>query len=517
MVNTEEKQKKYGEKQNVQKNIYDKWREKNMEGRTLTLDNLFQSGMVLQRRKPVKIWGTSREEQKVTVRLNQRIILEEKVGKGNFSLFLPPQEGMEDATLEIGDTILERVDFGEVWIAGGQSNMEFPLENDQNGEEMIREAEDSHFRMYTVERYSYPGEKESCEEENRYWNRWLSYEAPACRNFSAVAVYFALELRKMGVPVGILNCNWGGTTASTWLDADLLQGKLAIYRKEYEEVLSKLDRRKYEEDNRFIRRGRGTAEMKRIEAQYPERRKEALVMGPWHENRPGGLYEMMVKQLIGYTIQGVIWYQGESDDKKPELYGELFRKVILCWRRDWEEELPFLFVQLAPFDSNGSCKGDRYPILRKQQELVSKTVPKTYMASIGDAGEEDNIHPRQKEAVGMRLAAIARNRIYGQYEVIWKAPECVKAICEKNMLYLEFDQNIFLYGERLNGLELWQRDEIQKLETVIIQDRTLLARFERKEATGIVVKFAQTGYYEINLYNSAGIPAFPFERYVEEK
>lgn len=127
----------------------------------------------------------------------------------------------------------------------------------------------------------------------------------------------------------------------------------------------------------------------------------------------------MLKEIIGYSAQGVIWYQGETDDKKPQMYGKLFSAMIACWRRDWKEKnaamdrLPFLFVQLAPFGTWRDNSSESYPVLRCQQEFVSKSVQDVYMTCISDIGNVYDIHPKVKKPVGQRLAQLAVKYIYG--------------------------------------------------------------------------------------------------------
>ena len=147
-----------------------------------------------------------------------------------------------------------------------------------------------------------------------------------------------------------------------------------------------------------------------------------------HQNRPGGLYETMLKKVAPYTARGVIWYQGESDEFHPAEYGFVFGNMIKGWRALWNEELPFLFSQLAPFEAWLSGTGVAYPELRYQQDQVTKNVPQTYMASIGDAGMQYDIHPKHKRPVGERMAELALGHVYKQPELckvpgLFDAPE----------------------------------------------------------------------------------------------
>lgn len=121
--------------------------------------------------------------------------------------------------------------------------------------------------------------------------------------------------------------------------------------------------------------------------------------GPKSEQNPGALYHHMLKGVAPFSVRGVIWYQGESDDRHPEVYATVFSQMIRCWRDLWGEELPFLFVQLAPFEKWLFTSGREYPLLRQQQELVSKTVPGVWMTTSGDAGMQWDIHPKEKKPI----------------------------------------------------------------------------------------------------------------------
>lgn len=471
--------------------------------------------MILQRRSPIRIWGRSEDTQTIEVRINGLTVARQTIKPGKFSFFITPQEAADNVLLEIGDYVLRNVDIGEVWLAGGQSNMEFALANDQDGEDTIQKADDPHFRMYTVARYSYEGEKQNCRKPEDSWDRWISFQGESCRRFSAVAVFFALELRKMEVPVGIISCNWGGTSAAAWLDPVYLEkDQLAVYLKEYEEKLKGLDIESYMEKNRLIRRGRGTLESKKLEKAYPAIRREAFVMGPCHENRPGGLYETMVKKIAGYTAKGIIWYQGESDDQRHELYADLFRSVIDCWRRDWQEELPFLFVQLAPFGSWEGLCGKYFPMIRKQQEKVCCSCPNTYMISAGDAGDEWDIHPPGKRPIGYRLGIMARNKIYGETHILCEAPKLAGVRREKGRILLRFSggEGLHIAGSHLHALEITDNRGKRAVCTASVSDGRLI--LESGMFAGdrhFRIAFAQTGYYHVNLLNAQHIPALPFD------
>lgn len=503
----------------------------------------FQSGMILQRREKVAVWGTSDKKQLISVSLNGKKILKQLIPTGEFKFYLPAQEAMESATLQIGDIMLTNIDFGEVWIAGGQSNMQFYVKWDAEREFIYEQAADNHLRYFEVAKYTFEGEEKDGFKDDSRWDKWLCFNHENSPFFSSAATFFALELRKkLGVPIGIISCSYGGTSASTWMDDRLLRGdeKLKIYTEEYEKSLEGLNLERYYAMNRMMRQNMSTggeeaddymhrtvgitieefynfmATKKIFKSDDREEEKysteELMRPGP-NEPHPGSLYRTMLKKIIGYTSKGVIWYQGCNDENRAEIYKNLFEKLIKCWRDNWGYELPFIFAQLAPFGSWFGNTGINFPKIRRAQEEVQKTVSQVYMISTSDIGCENDIHPKNKRKIGQRMALQALDKIYS-IKVMADSPQYCGYNLKGSTLTLQFafGEGLYILGKRLKNFELICDGNIVDSYSVKLAGNTLKLISENlRKANLISVRYAQTPYYEINLYNGAGLPAFPFE------
>ena len=538
---------------------------------TMRLARIFSDYIVLQREKPVLIFGTTESDEKVTVKLNEKIICEAEIKAGEFAFTIPSQPATENATLEIGNVVLQHVDFGEVWIAGGQSNMEFAMEFTAEWEDEKNNQNDPHLRMYTVGQYSYPEQRDEGYKAWNPWDKWLSYEDNNGARFSAVATFFAKELRNKGIPVGIISCSWGGTSGSSWLNKKLLaiDPELKAYLEDYDTLVSSLDMSAYMGAKKMMRpmmaspQGMQGMKAMMVNTVPPEEFPKAmgdmpslppfidptkispekfLMWGPGDQNEPGALYDNMVSEIIGITVRGVLWYQGESDCFKDKIYGKLFTAVINCWRDSWKlknhaiDGLPFLFVQLAPYGVWGMNAPENYTIIREQQEEVSRKLSDTYMASIGDVGNVYDIHPKVKKPVGHRLALLANKYIYGNTDLLADAPEVDTANRNGDTVTITFRYAEGLYKKdtdfsSYNGFRLEQirpeflpditdginglsvlADGIKILDvtTSIDGPSLLLKSVALKVSSEVKVEFARTGFYQINLYNRADIPVKPF-------
>lgn len=501
----------------------------------IRLADIFQSGMVLQRGKPLALWGESDRAQRVAVFLNRSPLTTLSIaGPGAFRAELPALEAAEGAELRFRcedgqDLTLENVDIGEVWIAGGQSNMEFFLCYDAEAPEVLAGADDPHLRSYTVARYAFDEEAQDGFKDDGDWNRWLPATPENAPHFSAVGWYFARKLREaLRVPVGIVNCNWGGTTASTWLDESFLRqdAALSVYLDDFAQATAGQDAARYRAEDRAFR-GRKPVYRDRLNIykMYGSHRLwckflEKYIcsgpiqpMGSLHHNAPGRLYQSMLRKIVPYTCKGVLWYQGESDMHHAEVYARLFTALIGCWRRDWGEELPFLFVQLAPFDRDCGFVASGFPEIRRQQEAVEKAVPNVWMTSIMDIGMAHDIHPKKKRPVGERLALLARAKVYGEH-ILSQEPQLRAARRSKNGVRLEFDhagEGLFLAGKRLNGLSVFADGvPVRRWRAETDADALCVRARLIGQAERIRVEFAETPYCQVNLYNSAGLPARPF-------
>lgn len=564
----------------------------------MKLARIFQNYMVLQRNEPILLWGESDVPEKVEVTLNGTKIAEAEVQAGKVMITLPPQKAMEDATLCVGNQTISHVDIGEVWIAGGQSNMEFFLKYDEQGKNEIANADDEHFRMYTVGRYSFEGDREDGIKAWNPWDEWIPFVAGnAINEFSAAGVYFAKELRKSGIPVGIINCSWDGTTASAWLDREILEKDEVLheYIDDFDAIVAALDLNRYEIIRKYIRPKRfgkpeagavnyndiimentfHPSEMQKMMGEIMANSTgkdeknplaplekmlggavdfmETLAPGPGYENEPGALFEYMVKEIIGYSVKGVIWYQGCSDQTHPSDYERLFTAMIRCWREAWSEKnpnqkkLPFIFTQLAPFGMWVDQTGEQFPELRKQQETVSKNVEDTYMISITDKGNVFDIHPKNKRDVGERLSRMALKYVYQgtdmeQKDMIADAPEMEGLSVEDNTITVSFRNGKGLHIKETdfssyNGFSTDAipenlippvADGVNALEVVVngkeidpkkircnVKDNCLkiaiegMKRFISSEDV-ITVKLACRAFYQVNLYNDGNLPVKPW-------
>nr|WP_314464724.1 sialate O-acetylesterase [uncultured Clostridium sp.] len=237
---------------------------------------------------------------------------------------------------------------------------------------------------------------------------------------------------------------------------------------------------------------------------------QTFVIGPYHPWRPEGVFEMMLKKIVPYTLRGVIWYQGESDEKHPKIYGKVFSALIKCWRDLWGEKLPFLFVQLAPFEGWFQENGNNFPRLREEQEWVAKHVENVWMVSSSDCGMQWDIHPKRKRPLGERLAWSALGHVYNK-KIACDPPEFLEAKRKEGFIRIKFKyaSGLNIEGNKINALQIIDKDKkIYRDISGMIEDDCLL--FTDIWNDSITVAFANDPYYKVNLYNQCHNPAKPF-------
>lgn len=497
---------------------------------------IFSSGAVLQRRIPVCVFGQGPEGERVTVILAEHLA-GAQVQNGRWAVLLPAMEAAMDLTLTIvcGEEVYTAHDIaiGEVWIAGGQSNMEFWLRNEAERETVIPTAKDTLLRFYDMPRISYDGQEMDISFDE--YGKWRTFTPKDAGWFSAVGAYFGLALRKaLGVPVAVIGCNHGATSASCWMREDYLDAvpQLEYYRRTYEETVKNLDMEKYtadfkekqtwgltphmqEIDRRLARGEIPPTEVVQLLKGMTPRQLElfSLPVGPLTPTRPFALYHNMVEKLAPYTAKGVIWYQGEADQVLPDAYACLFGQMVRCWRDAWQSELPFLTVQLAPFGHWLSDTGTAFPVLRAQQRLAADTIPGVWMTNIMDCGMEEDIHPKHKRPVGERLALLAQNKVYGNTDLLCEAPRPCGYIKTEKKLVIRFSHTgtgLTCSAKLPAGFKVIADGNETVVQVRIYGDTICLCAEEFLNAQKIDVLYAQLPYVKVDLYNSAHIPAEPF-------
>lgn len=489
----------------------------------LRLPLIFQNGMVLQRRRPICIWGWAADGAHITVQCAGESV--PAIAKeGQWKTFLPPMEAGTGYTLRItcddGERVIHDVAVGEVWLASGQSNMEFLLRDDAEAAGATQ-SEHANVRCFEVPKIAYPGQENDRDYSTvGLWRKALGKEA---LYFTAVGYYFAEALyQSLNVPVGIINCTWGGISASVFMGEEYLTGRLGFFIDRAKEAQSKIDPETELERFKVLQR---TIDALPIDNSIPNLapfqpdpsmmdtlgEMNALHLSAYSPFRPCGLYETMLKSIVPYTLSGVLWYQGETDASFPELYEELLRAMIVNWRDLWHEEQPFILVQLASFERMFEPL-DFVPI-RTVQERLTKTMDKVWLACTMDVGMRYDVHPKHKRPVGERLARQALSKVYGR-PILADSPTVEGYLREGSEIRIRFAHSGYgleCRGDRPQTVDVRIDDAPVTEPKISVHDNVMLICSPELDKEGpVTVEFCWHPFCEDTVYNSAGLPALPF-------
>lgn len=464
------------------------------------LPALFSDHMVLQQGVPVRVWGWADDGEKVTVKFRRQKVTVTAVNLKWQATLRPLKAGGPEVltvstptrTLQFSDVLV-----GEVWVCGGQSNMEWPLGKSFEPAADVAGATNAQIRLFNVPKKRLDSPTVIIQ------SAWEPVSPQNASGFSAVGYYFGRDLQKARkVPVGLMGSYWGGTPAETWMDRESLE-----IRPRYQaEILQA-----YALARKNWRQAMEAFEQEKAAAQ--KEGKPFTRNAPWEPWGGYELYNGMIASLQPYAIKGVIWYQGESNAGRAEQYRTLFPDMIRCWRRNWgEPDFTFLCVQLAPFKPIKSEPGESdWAELREAQLLATKVLPKVGMAVITDVGEERDIHPRKKQPVGARLALAARALAYGE-KIEYSGPIYKGMEVKGDKAVLSFDHlggGLEARGGELKGFAIcgadqsfvWGKAEIQGDKVVVSSPLV---------AQPVAVRYGWADFPVVNLWNKAGLPASPF-------
>jgi sialate O-acetylesterase len=354
------------------------------------LPKIFSDGMVMQQQTKANLWGTATAGKNVVVTTgwNKKKYTVKADADGKWSLAIETPEAGGPYTITLSDgktTTIDNVLIGELWLCSGQSNMEMPMKGFkgqpvENANTDALQSTNPNLRLFTVKRNSSFTPKDDVE------GSWEQAEAKSVREFSATAYYFGRMLqRQLNVPVGLVVAAWGGSACEAWMQADWLRAF--------------------------------------PDAKIPQSPEEIT-----SKNRtPTVLYNGMLHPLIGMTIKGVIWYQGEDNYNRASTYSDMFTALVNGWRAEWKQgNFPFYYCQIAPWDYAALAEAGQKPInsafLREQQSIAEKKIENTGMVVLMDVGSEKCIHPTKKIVGGERLARLALVKSYGLEGVTAESP-----------------------------------------------------------------------------------------------
>ena len=389
----------------------------------LSLPHFFSNNMVLQRDREVSIWGKADPGANVTVNFKGRQVNVWAKTDGNWNAVIdsgPADSNGANLSISNGQerTTLENVLVGEVWLASGQSNMAFAMRSVPAYADIVANSAQPNIRMFNAPTVT------AVEPQYDIDGEWTACSPATTIGYSAVAYFFAKKLHaELNIPIGIIKTAWGGKPVETFTSRDALNtlpgtkvlAEIAI-EKDSNYNLSKAQAFY---DKQLVKWNQADAEWSAETAKDRGRRprKPSLARRTLDtEGQPGVLFNSMIHPFAGYTMQGVIWYQGEANAKEGKVpYDLSLPLMIRDWRAHWNDAFYFNSVQLANFRKPSTEPGtqDYWALLQDRQRLLLDTTPKSGMAIINDVGDAENIHPKDKKTVGNRLARWALAKTYG--------------------------------------------------------------------------------------------------------
>lgn len=488
----------------------------------VSVTNLFSDHMVLQRNTPLAVWGIADPGETVSVRIGENAAATTAGDDGAWSVELPPMPAGGPFMLVVEGSnklVFEDVLIGEVWVASGQSNMQWTVQNSVNADlEELLAGIHPQIRFLRVKNQG------SQRPQREIDGLWTPASADTVGGFSAVAYAFAQTLNvALGVPVGIIENSWGGSSAEAWVPRPVIAADPAL-QDIHERWLETEATYNFQEE--LAAHEAAVVAWEAAVADGSASPDSAMPRKPQDkmtaQHRPGNLWNARVLPVVPYSIRGVIWYQGESNANTGRAlqYRTLFPTLIREWRTAWDTEFPFYWVQLADFRNESAFSAeDSWPVLREAQTLTLQTVPQTGQAVIIDLGEGKDIHPRHKEEVGRRLARWALNRDYGFADLVCRSPEFSSFSQEGDRIVVKFDYT----GSSLRAFDT---KEVKGFAVKTEEGDWQLVggRVTAKDTVEITLptdvpvtalRYAWADNPVCNLFSKEGLPATPFRTDME--
>lgn len=444
------------------------------------LPALVGNNMVLQRNKPLNIWGWADKGEKVTVAFRKGTYTAITAANGKWKVQLPAQIAGGPFTMTISghNTIkLDNILIGDVWVASGQSNMEMPLKGwgkVLNFEREIAAANYPEIRLFQVKHTTSTAPQDDVTPWEGGWQVCSPQSVP---EFSSVGYFFAREIwAHEHIPVGVIHSSWGGTVAEAWTSGESLKKMPAFADtvKAFEQL--------------------------------------ATPQSPSNPNKTTLLYNAMIHPLLPYSIRGAIWYQGEANAGRAYQYRELFPLMIKDWRKQWKNgDFPFYFVQLANFKEKKEQPAESDWAELREAQLMTLSLPNTGMASAIDIGDAKDIHPKNKQEVARRLSLIARAKVYGE-KIPFSGPIYQSRQITGNKVVLTFkyaDNGLVAKNGTLKGFEIAGADKKFHWAEASISGNKVTV-WSRDVTNPVAVRYSWSDNPDGNLYNGAGLPATPF-------